>query len=426
MAVEIRATTKEENERLNKVGPGTEMGEYLRRHWWAIGLSDQLKDRPTFVRVLGEDLVLFRNDQGQPGLIGALCSHRRANLCLGVIEGEGLRCRYHGWKYAIDGTVLRTPGVPKDSTLKDEINHLAYRVQELGGLIFGYLGPDPAPLLPRYDFLAGEGDRYQSVIGFAECNWLQTVENGMDPFHASFTHATTWTDLDAGPDFLEFLDTPYGIVYHAYLPTEQNQTFLRREHHLLLPGISVGAGGLLRGIAEGGKGGMTGGIENLARNVKLPSSARFTTPMDDTHAIMLRVNWKPAGSPFNFHRAPKPPVSWMPFGLEPYREQIPVRGEDEAVLGLDWPDVIGTQDSLILESMPPAVDRENENLSEIDAGIVMFRELLLQGMADVKAGRDPRGVFRDEAANQLHEITATEAILSRDEYEAAKTRVLAA
>jgi 5,5'-dehydrodivanillate O-demethylase len=425
MATKVRRTTEEENATFSQVGAGTEMGEYLRCHWWAIGISDELKERPTFIRVLGEDLVLFRDGDGQPGLIGALCSHRRANLCLGIVEGNGLRCRYHGWKYDIKGNVIRTPGEPKDSTLKDNIDHLAYPVQELGGLIFAYLGPDPAPLLPNYDFLAGKGERYQAVIGFADCNWLQTVENGMDPYHASYTHATTWTDLDSGPDFLEFEETPYGIVYHAYLPTEQKGQYLRREHHLLLPGISVGAGGLLRGIAEGGKGGMDGGIKNLGKNARLPSSARFTTPIDDTHSIMMRVNWKPADSPFNFHRAPKPPASWFPIGVEPYREHKLARGK-ETVLGLDWPDVIGTQDSVVLESMLPVVDRDNENLSEIDMGIVMFRDLLLQGIDDVKSDRDPTGVFRDAAANQLHDITANEELLSRDAYENARARVTAA
>lgn len=167
---------------------------------------------------------------------------------------------------------------------------------------------------------------------------------------------------------------------------------------------------------------MEGGIGNLGKEIRLPSSARFTTPIDDTHSVMMRVNWKPANSPFNFHRAPKPPASWFPMGLEPYREHKLARGK-EATLGLDWPDVIGTQDSVVLESMLPAVDRNNENLSVIDTGIVMFRDLLLRGITDVKLGRDPLGVFREPGENQLHDITANEELLNSDAYEEARARL---
>ena len=99
-------TTKEENEILTQVGRGTPMGELLRRYWWPVGISADLKDKPTFIRLLGEDLVLFRDGKGRPGVLGALCSHRRANLCLGNVEEKGIRCRYHGWLYDTDGNVL--------------------------------------------------------------------------------------------------------------------------------------------------------------------------------------------------------------------------------------------------------------------------------------------------------------------------------
>ena len=424
MSTQVRQLTKAENDCLNQVGPGTEMGALLRRHWWAVGVSADLKDKPTYIRGLGEDLVLFREEGGRPGLIGAYCSHRRANLCLGQVQGDGLRCRYHGWKYDVRGNVTRTPGEQPKSALKDRIRHKAYPAAELGGLVFAYMGPEPVPPLPRFDFLAGPGERHSAIIGFANCNWLQTVENGMDPFHASFTHASTWTDLDVGPEFLEFAETPWGVVYHAYLPTEHENMCLRREHHLLLPGISVGAGGLLRGISAGGKGGMEGGIKNLGKNARLPSSARFTTPMDDTHAMMIRVNWKPADSPFSFHRDPTPPISWYPFGFEPYREYRNVRGDEKPTLGVTWPSMIGTQDSMVLESMLPAVDREHENLSDIDLGIVMYRNMLLQGVEDVKAGRDPKGVVRVQSPDAVHDVTATEALMAREEYEAARQRIV--
>src|SRR5215212_5829287 len=109
MAMEL---TKEENEILGQVDRGTPMGELLRRYWWPIGFSDLLKDKPTFIRVLGEDLVLFRTTNGEPGVLGAKCAHRRANLCLGNVSRSGLRCRYHGWLYDTEGHLLETPGEP--------------------------------------------------------------------------------------------------------------------------------------------------------------------------------------------------------------------------------------------------------------------------------------------------------------------------
>lgn len=128
--------------------------------------------------------------------------------------------------------------------------------------------------------------------------------------------------------------------------------------------------------------------------------------------------------PFSFHRDPTPPISWYPFGFEPYREYRNVRGDEKPTLGVTWPSMIGTQDSMVLESMLPAVDREHENLSDIDLGIVMYRNMLLQGVEDVKAGRDPKGVVRVQSPDAVHDVTATEALMAREEYEAARQRIV--
>src|SRR5688572_7185850 len=141
-------STKEQNELLTQTAADTPGGQFLRRYWWPIAISEHLKDKPTLIRILSENLVLFRNGSGELGLLAAACSHRRANLCFGYADGAGLRCRYHGWKYGVDGKILDIPGEPTESKLKERIRHLGYRVQECHGLIFAYLGPDPVPLLP--------------------------------------------------------------------------------------------------------------------------------------------------------------------------------------------------------------------------------------------------------------------------------------
>ena len=418
----IRKLTQEENVRITQTDVNSPMGKALRCYWWAIGISADLTDRPTFIRVLGEDLVLFRDGSGQLGLIGAYCSHRRTNLCLGIVEPDGLRCRYHGWKYSVDGSVLRTPGEPKDSDLLSRVKHKAYPLSELGGIIFAYLGAEPAPPIPRYDFLVDGGERHVAVLGFSESNWLQNVENGMDPYHASFTHATTWDDLEMGPDFLRFEKTKHGIAYHAYQPSGREGLYLRREHHLVMPGISVGAGGLLRGTQIGGEGGMIGGVSNLKRAIKLPTSARFTTPVDNTHALMIRINWKPADSPVDYKRDPKPNAgAWNAYSFEPYKEY---RASANANLGYEWPTVIDTQDAIVLDSIGEISDRENENLSVIDRGMVMFREMLFQTMADVQQGLDPCGIVRDLAKNESIRVNATEELIDSRVYQSAKERYM--
>ena len=236
--------TREENETLTRVGAGTPMGDLLRRYWWPVGMSADAKDKPTFVRLLGEDFVLFRDGEGRPGVLGAYCSHRRANLCLGDVEAAGLRCRYHGWLYDVEGRVLQTPGEPAESGLTDSIRHPSYPVEELGGLVFTYLGPQPVPLLPRFDFLAGDGEHYAIIQGFANCNWLQCVENGLDPFHVSFLHGSggSWSDLNAEPE-MGFRETEYGLVYKSFRPTSKEGVYNYREHYLLMPGISSGGAG---------------------------------------------------------------------------------------------------------------------------------------------------------------------------------------
>ncbi len=151
--------TKEENEMLTRVGKGTPMGKFFRKYWLPVGISADLKTKPTFVRVLGEDLVLYRDKSGTVGLLDARCAHRRANLCLGTSMNKGLMCRYHGWVFDADGTVLRTPSEGQ-SDFRLSIKQKAYPVQELGGLVFAYMGDGLAPLLPNFDFLAAEGERH--------------------------------------------------------------------------------------------------------------------------------------------------------------------------------------------------------------------------------------------------------------------------
>src|SRR5437763_5286701 len=147
--------TREENERLTRVGPGTPGGELFRRYWQPAALSQELPPggAPLPIRLLGEDLVLFRDEHGKPGLLGLHCSHRGADLSYGRTEDGVLRCLYHGWLYDVAGRCLEQPGEPADSTFKDRVRHTGYHCHEQAGIIFTYMGPGQPPLFPNYEFL---------------------------------------------------------------------------------------------------------------------------------------------------------------------------------------------------------------------------------------------------------------------------------
>ncbi len=393
-------TTRAENETLSRVGPGTPMGEVFRRYWLPVGVSDDLKSKPTFVRVLGEDLVLYRDRGGQVGLLGALCAHRRANLCLGTTMNRGLMCRYHGWTYDADGTVLRTPSEPPESTFKDGIRQLAYPVQELGGLIFAYLGPQPAPLLPRFDFLAAEGERHVKITGVANCNWLQCVENGIDPLHVSFLHADVWDDLEVEPE-MGFQFTEWGLVHKAYRPGPKPGAYNYREHHLLMPGIS--AGGSQRRNLEGASG-------------TPPTSFRWSTPIDDTHTLVIRQVFKPADNPGRFTKDPIA-RAWKAVPIEPYKEYLEKEGDEPPSLGYNMASVIASEDATIIESLGPIIERDKENLLPLgDFGIVELRKMYLEAIEAVQAGRDPLGTIRDEAKNEIITIPAYELDVTEEQF----------
>lgn len=392
-------TTREENELLTRVGPGTPMGEFFRRYWLPVGVSADLRDQPTMVRVLGEDLVLFRDGHGQPGLLGALCSHRRANLALGTCTSSGLMCRYHGWIYDTAGRVVRTPGEPPDSTFKDGIQHPAYPVQELGGLVFAYLGPRPVPRLPRFDFLAAEGERHVKITGIANCNWLQCVENGIDPLHVSFLHGDVWSDLEVEPE-IGFHETEYGLVHRAYRPARTPGKVNYREHHLLLPGISCGGSQQRNLVGAAGT---------------PPVSCRWSVPIDDTTTLIIRLVWKPADNPGRFNGDPIP-RAWRAVTVEPYKEYREHLGDGSPTLGYSMPSVIASEDASIIQSLGPIVEREKENLLPLgDYGIVELRNLYLREVAAVMEGRDPRGTIRDEAQDRIIVVPAYELELSQDE-----------
>ena len=179
----------QENERLTRVGPGTPMGELMRRYWHPVAAVAELDAHPVkAVKLLGESLVLYRDLQGRLGLIGDTCPHRRISLAYGITETEGLRCPYHGWMFDQTGQCVEMPAEPADSTFPCRVKIDGYPVEELGGLIFAYLGPEPVPLVPRWDLLVMDGIWRDIGVTEIPCNWLQCMENSLDPVHTEWLH----------------------------------------------------------------------------------------------------------------------------------------------------------------------------------------------------------------------------------------------
>ena len=182
--------SREQNEYLTRVGPGKPAGELLRRYWMPAALSEELTGpRPVVpVTLLGERLVLFRDDDGELGLIQRHCPHRGADLCYGRLEDGGLRCVFHGWLFDRAGRCVEQPAEPEGSRMHAQIRARSYPLMERNGIIFAYLGPDDPPPLPPLDCFVAQDSHVFAFKGLWHCNWLQALEVGIDPAHASFLH----------------------------------------------------------------------------------------------------------------------------------------------------------------------------------------------------------------------------------------------
>src|SRR5437867_221449 len=255
--------TQEENDRLTRVSRASPGGEFLRRYWWPAALSEELPagGAPIPVRLLGEDLALFRDQNGRPGLLGIHCSHRGADLSYGRIEDGGLRCIYHGWLYDVAGRCLEQPGEPAGSTFHERIRHPAYPVREAAGVIFAYMGPGEPPLFPNYEFFRVMPEQRWVHKYFHECNYLQGNEGNLDPVHPFFLHrflpgsrvrgtrvpvdetrVTPAYDTTVHPPVVRAVDADWGIRICSFYPYSPEWVDVRTSHFVLPNTCAVGGG----------------------------------------------------------------------------------------------------------------------------------------------------------------------------------------
>jgi 5,5'-dehydrodivanillate O-demethylase oxygenase subunit len=360
--------TQLENERLTRVGPGTPMGELFRRYWQPVAASADLSADPVKqIRILGETLVLFRDRQGRLGLIGERCPHRGTAMVYGIPEPDGLRCPYHGWLYDRAGQCLERPDRrhPEEVRGDPSAAMTSYPVEELGGLVFAYLGPAPAPLLPRWDVFLKEDVLRSIGSAVVPCNWLQCMENGLDEGHVEWLHGyfgNYMLERQGRPD-LQTRVRPHKIFH-----------FERFEF----------------GLLQTHAGTDDPPSPTIFPNVTASGRWLFRVPIDDTHtwAIQYRAHRLPAG----VEAQPQDPVPVY---------ELPLPGLDEHEQ-VNWPlmDVAGGQDMLMWFARGPIADRSAEELDpDIDAGLILHRQLLEENMQKVARGEDPIGVIRDPLKN---------------------------
>lgn len=359
--------TPEENELFTRVGPGTPAGEMLRRYWWPVWYSQQVTDKPVPVRLLGEDLVLFRDAEGQVGLLDRRCPHRGASLELGRVEADGIRCCYHGWKFDRGGRCLDMPAEPANTPLKSEVKQTAYRTQEAGGLVFAYIGPEPAPLLPKYDLLFREDCNRVVYSKEEHCNWLQRAENGYDPHHLMALHAPGYPQIA-----LQRAKITWDKAWYGYRTQMEYPDGLVNCTHQIFPSHT----------------------RRLAARVgdKPKHYLNLRVPVDDTFTITFFVQAEIAD---------KGPFTLKTRGHEKCERMV----YDEVNDGW-WRIPSHEQDRVAQESQGPIVDRTREYLGTSDEGIVMLRRIIRDSINAVAQGKDPFGIIRDPAKNTIFRFDA--------------------
>ena len=385
--------SKQNNELITRVGPGTPMGETMRRYWIPVLMDFELPAPdcdPVRVRILGEDLVAFRDSKGRVGLLPDACPHRRVSLYFGRNEEEGLRCVYHGWKFDVDGNCVDMPNEPAESNFKHKVRTRAYKTWEGGNVVWAYLGPaGKAPPPPAFEWTTVP-DSHRGVTKLVQtCNWVQAVEGGIDTSHSSFLHNNDLSDKTllrsrSTAPYLEVEQTDYGYTYSSTRPLSKEEGNYVRTYHYVLPFHQLRAGQVGRS----------------GEQVQPRSSGHCWVPIDDENTLVF--NWT-----FTWDDSPLPSKAQR---LEGTGNEWDVDIDRQTFIakrnkGNDWlldrqmqrtenfTGIVGvnTQDRALQETMGVIADRSNERLGTSDRAIIAMRKLLIEAIKVNDDGGAPRG-----------------------------------
>jgi phenylpropionate dioxygenase-like ring-hydroxylating dioxygenase large terminal subunit len=390
--------TKEENDLVTQTGPGTPCGRFLRSFWQPAVLSEELPPGgpPLLLRLFGEDLVMFRDEQGRIGLLDLHCSHRSTDLSYGRLEDGGLRCVYHGWLNDVFGMCLETPAEPPGSNLYRVVRHPAYPCREVGGVIFTYMGVGEPPLLPNYEALSAPPDYRFVTKHYLECNWLQGLEGSQDATHTRFLH--------------RFLQRPYG-EHHQPQDDETNGAEVAYRYSPL--GAYAGPERVeendfsVWAFRHG-----HGGPEYTFPSLCLTGSPAmgpgngymiyWRVPIDDTHHWQFALTFRRSGTmPEDYKQTRGMMTPDYHFIRNQRNRYLQDREEQRTAtftgIGSDYP----PQDAMANETQGPIQDRTREILGAADMSIVAWRRMLLRAIRTVEAGGDPPGQIRDPRVNAV-------------------------
>jgi 5,5'-dehydrodivanillate O-demethylase oxygenase subunit len=368
--------TEEKNRLLTQVSAGTPMGDYLRRYWMPIAGIAEFDDKDVkAIRLLGEDLVLYKDRSGTFGLVDRHCPHRRADLSYGFVEAQGLRCNYHGWLMDETGQCIEQPyedTVNPKNPLKAKCKITAYPVKPMSGLLWAYMGPAPVPELPVYEAFTWTNGFVEVITSDIPCNWLQCQENSIDPVHFEWMH-DNWSVRRKGAL------GPYAPKHLKVAFDEFDEGFVYRRVREGQPDDSAMWG--------------VGRVFLWPLGFYLGEHFEFRIPVDDEHT--LSVTWF-------YCRVPKE--------AEPYQQthiphwHAPIKKPD----GRWIESHIINQDIIAWVGQGAIADRSKETLGASDRGISMIRNRFFEELESVAQGNDPKGVLRDPDAAKLVKLPIAE------------------
>jgi phthalate 4,5-dioxygenase oxygenase subunit len=412
-----------QNDLITRVASGTPAGTLLRRYWQPAALVDELAgNRPVKpVRLFGEDLVLFRDETGRYGLIERACPHRGTDLAFGRLEDGGLRCAFHGWLFDVHGACLQTPAEPHDSNLCANIRQKAYPVVEKSGILFAYLGPGEAPEFPHFDCFVAPSTHTFAFKGMIDCNWLQSLEVGIDPAHTSFLHRF-FHDEDPSQGYGRmFRDTTIG----ADMPMTRIMREFPRPRIEVEPtdyGMRIVT---LRQISDSDA---HIRVTNLLfpNGFHIPMSREMTitqwhVPIDDVRHYWYAI-FTSFGAPVNKDEMRRQRLElyelpdYVPrknkrndYGFDPHEQEQ----ETYTGMGAD----INVHDQWACESMGAIQDRTREHLGQSDKAISTYRRILRQAIDEANSGGKPMMVLDAREAAQVTGPPAIDGIGPADDWQ---------
>ncbi len=412
--------SQHDNDTLTKVGPGTPMGDLMREYWIPALLSTELPEPdcdPVRIRLLCEDLIAFRDTNGDLGLIDNYCPHRRASMFFGRNEECGLRCVYHGWKFDVNGNCVDMPSEPDESNFKDKVKITAYKLTERNGMIWAYMGPRAAlPPLPDIEPNMMAESLDGNSAGLRECNWVQAMEGDIDTAHLSFLHLGKIDAEDVPPKTFDFyqqadraphynvVETDYGTMYGAYRPAEDDSYYWRIAQ-FMMPFYTIPPEGRL-----GEKIGV-----------------RCWVPVDDNHTMFTSMSIRNTNSSMNRQTTDGQPMAGLSAGsgklpngtgsLERWRfeanreNDYQIDREAQRTKSFTGVSGIHMQDQAITESMDHIEDRTRERLGTSDTMIIKTRQRLINAARALQEGVPAPAVDNPE----VYQVRSGGVILKRDQ-----------